>query len=36
MIVNNRVIYQDTNNSTNDFLHDLVPTPGVNPATVEK
>jgi hypothetical protein len=36
MIVNNRVIYQDTNNSTNDFLHDLVPTPGVNPTTVEK
>jgi hypothetical protein len=36
MIVNNRVIYQDTNNSTNDFLHDLVPTPGVNPTSVEK
>lgn len=36
MIISNRVIYQDTNNSTNDFLHDLVPTPGVNPTTVEK
>jgi len=36
MIINNRVIYQDTNNSTNDFLHDLVPTPGVNPTSVEK
>jgi hypothetical protein len=36
MIVNGRVIYQDTNNSTNDFLHDLAPTPGINPTTVEK
>lgn len=36
MVINNRVIYQDTNNSTNDFLHDLVPTPRVNPAAPEK
>lgn len=36
MVINNRVIYQDTNNSTNDFLHDLVPTPRVHPAAAEK
>lgn len=35
LIVNNRVIYKDTNNSSNDFLHDLVPTPWVNPKAVE-
>lgn len=35
LIVNNRVIYKDTNNSSNDFLHDLVPTPWVNPKVVE-
>ena len=35
MIVDGRVIYQDTNNSTEDFLHDLTPTPGVNPSTIE-
>ncbi|MCK3683397.1 DUF4876 domain-containing protein [Maribellus sp. YY47] len=36
MIVNGRVIYQDTNNSSVDFLHDLVPTPGVNPTVAEQ
>lgn len=36
MIVDGRVIYKDTNNSTEDFLHDLDPTPGVNPTSVEK
>jgi hypothetical protein len=36
MIVGGRVIYKDTNNSTEDFLHDLNPTPGVNPTTVEE
>ena len=35
MIVDGRVIYKDTNNSSEDFLHDLAPTPGVNPTTVE-
>jgi hypothetical protein len=35
MIVSGRVIYKDTNNSTVDFLHDLNPTPGVNPTAVE-
>lgn len=35
MIVDGRVIYKDTNNSSEDFLHDLTPTPGVNPSTVE-
>lgn len=35
MVVNGRVIYKDTNNSTNDFLHDLVPTPWVNPTSAE-
>jgi len=34
-IVDGRVIYKDTNNSTVDFLHDLVPTPRINPTTVE-
>ena len=36
MIVGGRVIYKDTNNSTADFLHDVTPTPGVNPTVVEK
>ena len=36
LIVNGRVIYKDTNNSTEDFLHDLVPTPWANPTVVEK
>ncbi|MEK7719179.1 MAG: DUF4876 domain-containing protein [Bacteroidota bacterium] len=35
LIVEGRVIYKDTNNSTADFLHDLVPTPWVNPTAVE-
>jgi hypothetical protein len=35
LVVDGRVIYKDTNNSNNDFLHDLVPTPWVNPTTVE-
>lgn len=35
LIVDGRVIYKDTNNSTEDFLHDLTPTPRVNPTTVE-
>jgi hypothetical protein len=35
LIVDSRVIYKDTNNSTADFLHDLLPTPWVNPASVE-
>ncbi|MEI7830407.1 MAG: DUF4876 domain-containing protein [Prolixibacteraceae bacterium] len=35
LIVDGRVIYRDTNNSTNDFLHDLVPTPWINPTSVE-
>ncbi len=35
LIVEGRVIYKDTNNSTVDFLHDLVPTPWVNPTAVE-
>jgi hypothetical protein len=36
LIVGGRVIYKDTNNSTEDFLHDVTPTPGTHPATVEK
>ncbi|WP_372648516.1 DUF4876 domain-containing protein [Draconibacterium sp.] len=35
MIIGNRVIYKDTNNSSEDFLHDLTPTPGVNPTSIE-
>lgn len=35
MIVDGRVIYKDTNNSSEDFQHDLDPTPGENPSTVE-
>ena len=35
LIVDGRVIYKDTNNSTVDFLHDLDPTPWVNPTAVE-
>ena len=36
LIVGGRVIYKDTNNSTDDFLHDVNPTPGTNPTIVEK
>jgi hypothetical protein len=35
LIVDGRVIYKDTNNSTNDFLHDLTPTPRINPTSLE-
>jgi hypothetical protein len=35
MIVDGRVIYKDTNNSTVDFLHNIIPTPRINPTTVE-
>ncbi|MCE1198789.1 MAG: DUF4876 domain-containing protein [Marinilabiliales bacterium] len=35
-IIDGRVIYKDTNNSTADFLHDLIPTPGINPTAIEK
>jgi hypothetical protein len=35
LIVDGRVIYKDTNNSTADFLHDVTPTPGVNPTSAE-
>lgn len=35
LIVDGRVIYKDTNNSSEDFLHDVDPTPGVNPTSVE-
>lgn len=34
-ILDGKVIYKDTNNSTNDFLNDLDPTPFVNPTVVE-
>ncbi len=35
MVVGGRVIYKDTNNSMVDFLHDLTPTPGINPTAPE-
>ena len=35
LVVEGRVIYKDTNNSTADFLHDLTPTPWINPTAVE-
>ncbi len=35
-IIDGRVIYKDTNNSSEDFLHDLTPTPGINPESVEE
>lgn len=34
-IKDGRVIYQDTNNSENDFLIDQVPTPGIHPTSVD-
>jgi len=34
-ILDGKVIYKDTNNSSNDFLNDLDPTPFVNPSVVE-
>lgn len=36
MVVDGRVIYKDTNNSSEDFLHDLDPTPGINPTSAEE
>ncbi|SET99701.1 Protein of unknown function [Draconibacterium orientale] len=36
MIIGDRVIYKDTNNSSEDFLHDLTPTPGVNPTSADE
>lgn len=35
-ILDGKVYYKDTNNSTNDFINDLVPTPFVHPSTVDK
>jgi hypothetical protein len=35
LVIEGRVIYKDTNNSTVDFLHDLVPTPWINPTAAE-
>lgn len=35
MILDGKVIYQDTNNSTVDFIPECTPTPWVNPTTVE-
>ncbi|TAJ14681.1 DUF4876 domain-containing protein [Marinilabiliaceae bacterium JC017] len=35
-IIDGKVIYQDTNNSSDDFLSNLDPTPGVHPTSVEK
>lgn len=34
-IIDGKVIYQDTNNSSNDFLGSQTPTPGENPTTVD-
>ena len=34
-ILDGKVIYKDSNNSTNDFINDLTPTPFVHPATVD-
>jgi hypothetical protein len=36
MIIEGRVIYKDTNNSSEDFLHDLDPTPGIHPSSIEQ
>jgi archaellin len=35
-IIDGKVVYKDTNNSTNDFLSDQTPTPFVHPTTVDK
>ena len=35
-IVNGRAYYQDTNNSSNDFLNNQPLTPGVKPTEVDK
>lgn len=34
-IIDGNVIYQDTNNSTEDFLGDQDPTPGVHPSVID-
>lgn len=34
-VKNGRVIYQDTNNSTEDFVVQTTPTPGIHPTTVD-
>lgn len=34
-IIDGKVIYQDTNNSSNDFLGSQTPTPGVHPTVVD-
>ncbi|MCX6328123.1 MAG: DUF4876 domain-containing protein [Bacteroidia bacterium] len=34
-IIDGKVIYKDTNNSTVDFLGDLIPTPFIHPTTVD-
>lgn len=35
MVLDGKVIYQDTNNSTNDFIPEATPTPNTHPATVD-
>lgn len=35
MILDGKVVYQDTNNSTNDFLPECTPTPFVQPTAVD-
>ncbi|WP_298647106.1 DUF4876 domain-containing protein [uncultured Proteiniphilum sp.] len=35
-IIDGKVIYKDTNNSTEDFLQDQTPTPFVHPTTVDQ
>ena len=34
-IIDGKVIYKDTNNSSEDFLSELVPTPFIHPSTVD-
>jgi hypothetical protein len=34
-ILDGKVIYKDTNNSSNDFINDLDPTPFIHPTTVD-
>ena len=35
-IINGKVIYKDTNNSSEDFNGEATPTPGVNPTVVDE
>lgn len=35
-IIDGKVIYQDTNNSSNDFLGSQTPTPGIHPKKIDK